>query len=114
MLPKLEKIANVVQEIQMGHCKCEKDGIICPLYYKHVNSLPPPLLVGKNSDVANHIGLFDHTRVKHLISLGTCSHFPSLMLCAHCYLSTLSYHGSNNENFCSGETTFLKPLRLMD
>lgn len=37
----------MAQEIQMGHCKLEKDGITCPLYYKYVNFLLLPLLVGK-------------------------------------------------------------------
>jgi hypothetical protein len=37
MLPQLEKkIANMVWEMQMGHCKDEKDHMTCALYYKSV------------------------------------------------------------------------------
>jgi hypothetical protein len=83
----------MAQEIQMGYFKCEKDGITCPLYYKHVSFFASSIVGRKNNEVANHIGLFDHTKVKHLISLGTCSHSPNPMLCANCYLLTSSYHG---------------------
>jgi hypothetical protein len=38
MVPKLEKkLVSMAQEIQMGHPKCEKDGMTCPLYHRGVN-----------------------------------------------------------------------------
>jgi hypothetical protein len=38
MAPKLhKKLVTMAQEIQMGHRKCEKDGLPCPLYHRGVN-----------------------------------------------------------------------------
>jgi len=35
--PSLKTPASVAQEMQMGHCKCEKDGMTCPICHRGVS-----------------------------------------------------------------------------